>query len=112
MATKSKKEKAPEVRTIPPQPLREEDVQNADMPPVYCNNFQIRGGEQDVWLCFNEVNPVSYKTASGVPPIVRRSTVVVSLAQFFAIAEMMDAQARALQERFARAAIEAQKTGE
>src|SRR5580658_5953534 len=104
MATKSK--------PIPTQPLREEDVKNADMPPVYCNNFQIRGGEQDVWLCFNEVNPMSYKSASGAPPVVRKATIVVSLPQFFAVAEMMDAQARALQERFAAAAAEAQKAAE
>lgn len=112
MATKSKKDKTPEVKTIPPQPLREEDVKNADMPPVYCNNFQIRGGEQDVWLCFNEVNPVGYKSPSGALQVVRKATIVVSLSQFFAVAEMMDAQARALQERFAMAAAESQKAAE
>jgi hypothetical protein len=101
MATKSK--------AIATQPLREEDVKNADMPPAYCNNFQIRGGEQDVWLCFNEVNPMGYKSASGAPQVVRKATIVMSVSQFFAVAEMMGGHARALQERFELAAAEAQK---
>ncbi len=83
----------------PPQQLREEDIKNLDLPPVYCNNFQIRGGPFDVWLCFNAVNPVGSVSPSGQFIAERKATVVVSLAQFFAITDMMSNQAKLLQEQ-------------
>jgi hypothetical protein len=93
-----------------PQEIRPEDVKNSDTPPIYCNNFQIRGGPVDVWLCFNTVNPTGPLSPSGDFVAERKATVVVSLAQFFAITDMMAKQATALQAQVGQMAEEVRKS--
>jgi len=94
----------------PPQEIRPEDVKNSDTPPIYCNNFQIRGGPVDVWLCFNAVNPTGSLSPSGDFIAERKATVVVSLPQFLTITDMMNKQAMALQEQVGQMSEEARKS--
>ncbi|HEV8416455.1 MAG TPA: hypothetical protein VGQ49_22870 [Bryobacteraceae bacterium] len=87
------------------EPIAQEDIKNTNLVPVYSNNFQMVGGQVDVWLCFNEINPTSF--SGGKMDIERRASVVVTVPQFFAMLNIMNEQARKLQESM-RAAMAAQ----
>ena len=93
-----------------PQEIHPEDIRNLDLAPLYCNNFQIRGGPVDVWLCFNAVNPTGSLSPSGQLIAERKATVVVSLPQFFSITDMMSNQAKALQRQLEQMTEEARKS--
>jgi hypothetical protein len=67
-----------------PGTIRAEDVRNANLTPIFSNNFQVQVSPQDVWLCFNEVNP----TGSSIPrgfTVERKVNIIVTVPQFFAM---------------------------
>ena len=102
MATRTKSKKSA------PGQIRAEDVKNANLTPIFSNNVQLQISPQDVWLCFNEVNPTGTSDPAGFT-VERRANIIVTVPQFFAMVQIMNGQVQELQKQMQAMAAASQK---